>query len=97
MHGGTVTAETPGEGKGPVFTVNLPLEPTSRPSGGNSVRPPTSRMNEKPATAGRLDGLKVLVIDDDECIRDALITSLSFQWNDCQVLAAGDGTTGVRL
>ena len=92
MHGGTVTAETPGEGKGPVFTVNLPLEPTSRPSGGNSVRPPTSRMNEKPATAARLDGLKVLVIDDVKDTRDGFETfllSLGAQVNTAASAAEG--------
>lgn len=40
--------------------------------------------------------VKLLVIDDDEAIRDALSVSLSFQCSDCQVITASDGGTGLQ-
>ena len=77
MHGGTVTAESPGEGKGAVFTVNLPLEQTSLPPGEDIARALSSqKVNEKPGSAARLDGLQVLVIDDVKDTRDGFETFL---------------------
>jgi two-component system KDP operon response regulator KdpE len=40
--------------------------------------------------------MKLLVIDDDEAIRDALSVSLSFQCQDCQVVTAADGGSGLQ-
>jgi len=41
--------------------------------------------------------MKVLVIDDDEYIREAVSVSLAFQWQDCQVACAQDGDAGVTM
>jgi two-component system KDP operon response regulator KdpE len=41
--------------------------------------------------------MKILVIDDDATLREALVLSLNVQWSDCRVLAAEDGATGMRL
>jgi PAS domain S-box-containing protein len=94
MHGGTVTAESPGEDKGAVFTVNLPLEQTKLPSG--VVRPISPQMvNEKAGTSARLDGLKVLIIDD---LKDALdgfgtfLRSLGAHVKTAESAAEGFGT-----
>ncbi|AFY84822.1 hybrid sensor histidine kinase/response regulator [Oscillatoria acuminata] len=57
QHGGSVMAESPGEGLGSTFTVNLPLmsvEPT--PALGD--RPPLGLMEN-------LQGLRVLLVDDE--------------------------------
>jgi len=40
--------------------------------------------------------MKVLVIDDDEYIREAVSVSLAFQWQDCQVMCAQDGDAGLK-
>ena len=69
LHGGEITADSEGEGKGATFTLTLPLravrtEETSKPS----VAPVTSGA---PAPAVReecaeeLDGARVLVVDDE--------------------------------
>lgn len=73
MHGGIVTASSPGEGKGAVFTVTLPC--LRRPP----VRPVSSSVQEAAegtAEPADLDGLRVLVIDDLEETRQVFSTML---------------------
>lgn len=41
--------------------------------------------------------MKMLVIDDDTGIREALTVSFTTEWETCEVLAAEDGATGLRL
>ena len=41
--------------------------------------------------------MKVLVIDDDQRIRDALEIGVQLQWQDAKVLTAADGETGLDL
>jgi PAS domain S-box-containing protein len=54
-HGGTITAASPGEGKGATFTVQLPLIATPTPTSPKApVMPPL-----------RFDHLRVLVVDDE--------------------------------
>lgn len=73
LHGGTVTAESAGEGRGATFTVALPipallLEPlTSIDRTANALE-----LGGPDPEGGRLDGLSVLVVDDDADVRDAL-------------------------
>ncbi len=64
LHGGTVRAESAGKGTGTTFTVELPIV---------AVRvSPGSGETGEPAVAplGRLDGLHVLVVDDQPDARD---------------------------
>jgi PAS domain S-box-containing protein len=69
-HGGTVSAESEGEGKGATFVVRLPAR-SAVPAISRGGRPATAR----PAVAvlaeeaPRLDGLRVLVVDDEEDAR----------------------------
>jgi PAS domain S-box-containing protein len=61
LHGGTVRAESLGEGLGATFTVTLPLIPAS------TLTP----QDNPPATAvAHLTGLRILVVDDQPDIRD---------------------------
>jgi PAS domain S-box-containing protein len=55
LHGGTIEAESPGEGQGATFTVTLPLT-TDLP------QPSSNRPQE---LALNLKGMKILVVDDD--------------------------------
>jgi signal transduction histidine kinase/ActR/RegA family two-component response regulator len=65
LHGGTVAAESPGEGRGATFAVRLPLmltaavEPAARAEGKASERPGSM------APSPSLEGVRVLVVDDD--------------------------------
>ncbi len=72
LHGGTVTAESEGEGRGAIFTVTLPaLAGTDAPSAGR--RSPEDRG----ATAlARLHGVRMLVVDDDSDTCDTIGTVL---------------------
>jgi CheY-like chemotaxis protein/nitrogen-specific signal transduction histidine kinase len=69
LHGGEVSAESAGPGQGATFTVVLPITP---PAEGALVE-------RHPAVAGsgeRLDGVTVLVVEDDADTRDLLTTAL---------------------
>ncbi len=77
MHGGTVHVTSEGEGKGSTFTVRLPLvispdekDSEVRPSAGNIGLERDSKMN--------LDGLLILVVDDEEDTRQLLKQALTF-------------------
>ncbi|MBE9167449.1 PAS domain S-box protein [Pleurocapsales cyanobacterium LEGE 06147] len=63
LHGGTIQADSPGEGMGATFTVRLPLMPTQPTDN------PDSQLS-KPALD--LSGVRVLVVDDDTDTRDFL-------------------------
>ncbi|WP_256090962.1 hybrid sensor histidine kinase/response regulator [Nostoc sp. KVJ20] len=66
MHGGTVKAESHGEGKGAIFTVSLPLLPDESPSLTDEQNYPAFLApNSLP-----LNGIRVLVVDDDADSRD---------------------------
>jgi PAS domain S-box-containing protein len=64
LHGGTVRASSPGEGQGATFTVSLPLMQTRAggDAGAQAAAPETPRAFGRPE---KLDGLRVLVVDDE--------------------------------
>lgn len=70
MHGGTISAQSPGKGQGATFTVRLPLR--SAPSIDREA------MRASESTAGRLmlgdptklQGLRILVVDDEQDARE---------------------------
>ena len=65
LHGGSVAAQSPGEGKGATFIVTLPLTMAEIPAGPAPRRHPTAPTMEAFPPGLRLDGLRVLVVDDD--------------------------------
>jgi signal transduction histidine kinase/ActR/RegA family two-component response regulator len=69
LHGGTVRAESPGEGRGTTFIVNLPLadegaRAKGRRRGAKSLRPKASD-GGRPEPLPSLEGVRVLLVDDD--------------------------------
>jgi signal transduction histidine kinase/ActR/RegA family two-component response regulator len=66
LHGGTVTARSDGPGQGATFVVALPLPIAQIPEGRTPRVHPTAA-SEQPAGVGavRLDGVRVLAVDDD--------------------------------
>jgi CheY-like chemotaxis protein/anti-sigma regulatory factor (Ser/Thr protein kinase) len=67
LHGGTIKAESAGEGQGSTFTLKLPLAPKR----GSRRKKTTGRLRAKEVSDGRfttvpgLDDVKVLLVDDD--------------------------------
>ncbi|MDP9035859.1 MAG: PAS domain S-box protein [Myxococcota bacterium] len=74
LHGGTIEAKSEGEGRGATFVVTLPRHPRSSPRDANSdgsagERDAIGRVRE-------LEGLRVLVVDDEEDARVLVRTIL---------------------
>jgi CheY-like chemotaxis protein len=62
LHGGSVRAKSPGLGQGATFTVTLPIAPVHQKRG---EHPLTSRSTLVTIGNIRLDGIRVLVVDDE--------------------------------
>jgi CheY-like chemotaxis protein len=85
LHGGTVNAESHGPDQGATFTVRLPLmEERVEPA-----RSPGRALAADPAGTApmRLDGVKVMVVDDELDMRDFLSVSLRQYGADVTALA----------
>jgi signal transduction histidine kinase/ActR/RegA family two-component response regulator len=78
LHGGTVVAESPGQGQGSTFTVKLPVVPVTRMAGEVVRRHPISHRDgdRLPIGSARLDGIKVLVVDDEPDTNEVVRTLL---------------------
>jgi PAS domain S-box-containing protein len=76
LHGGTVHAHSPGIRQGATFFVNLPLMAVAhRASAPEQIQPPVK--NEVlTSSLPSLDGLRVLVVDDEADARELLIAAL---------------------
>jgi PAS domain S-box-containing protein len=70
LHGGSVQAESPGEGLGATFTVRLPLVTTSA-----SAKP----MAERSPRSGSMQGVRILVVDDEADTRELVAFLLQEQ------------------
>jgi signal transduction histidine kinase/CheY-like chemotaxis protein len=74
-HGGTVVAESDGANKGSTFSIVLPGD--SSHSVFRDSRPPPARGGASLRELARLDGVVVLVVDDEKDARDMLLEILS--------------------
>ena len=83
-HGGTVHADSPGAGKGATFTVRIPVLVSHATEGGG--RP---CVEEAPAPLPRLDGIRVLLAEDDNDGRQMLVLIL-------EIAGANVGVASVR-
>jgi CheY-like chemotaxis protein len=81
LHGGTVTAESLGEGLGATFTITMPLAAIQTEDSAE----PGSDQPEKAATTRPLEGLRVLVVEDESDARELL--SLTLKFSGAQVVA----------
>lgn len=94
LHGGTIRAESPGEGQGSTFTVRLPLMTVQRsdPFRDSSMIRYDGR--PQPGELGGLEGVWVLVVEDDEHARSMLKTVLEHAG--AQVVTAGGLQEGLE-
>lgn len=78
LHGGTVRAQSPGEGQGSTFTVTLPIMPVYQVNdAGAPEHLAPGEASKSYESIDRLDGLKVLVVDDELDTRELLKEVLS--------------------
>lgn len=79
LHGGTVQAESPGENQGATFTVSLPLMSSHREE---EQTPEPADIQEQLGDDTRqsqiLEGLRVLLVDDQADMRDLFTTMLKY-------------------
>jgi PAS domain S-box-containing protein len=92
MHGGSAHAESAGEGQGAVFTVRLPI----MEAGEEAQRvPPISRGEEGLEQAPRLDGVRVLVVEDEPDARHLLAAVL--QKRGARVFMASSAAEAIEM
>lgn len=70
LHGGTVRAESGGEGQGATFTVSLPIAPVRTTN--NREHPTTPKNGVIDCEEFDLNGVKVLVVDDEPDARELI-------------------------
>ncbi len=73
LHGGEIAVLSDGANLGSKFTVKFPLLATTRLPAGQMRRHPVARDTLTDARPGRLDGLQVLVVDDEPNASEALM------------------------
>jgi hypothetical protein len=73
-HGGAVEAHSAGPGEGAVFVVTLPIRADAHPTSAEAAEAPPRADAIGPAfsPADTLDGVRILVVDDDEDSLDLL-------------------------
>lgn len=91
LHGGTVSAESPGEGKGANFTVTLPLKPLSEESPDPEMKRPEKTI--PPPTVMMLEGVEVLLVDDEADARELL--TLILQRSGARVVAVSSADEAI--
>jgi PAS domain S-box-containing protein len=88
LHGGEVRAESAGEGRGATFTVTLPVRALTQADVGDAVG---RREPGQARVAGmRLDGTRVMVIDDEIDDRDLVAMVLAMAGADVRVAGSVD-------
>ncbi|MBW4512977.1 MAG: PAS domain-containing protein [Scytonematopsis contorta HA4267-MV1] len=74
-HGGTISAESPGEGQGSTFTVSLPLQTTEQEPTPKTPQA-VDRLQISVGDVPSLAGIRVLVVDDMANVRELFTTVL---------------------
>ncbi|HEV2665260.1 MAG TPA: PAS domain S-box protein, partial [Blastocatellia bacterium] len=76
LHGGSISASSPGRDQGATFRISLPLALTSRPPqvGSRRLEPEATRtkVRKGPEECQRLDGVRILLVEDNPETLDML-------------------------
>jgi signal transduction histidine kinase len=79
LHGGTVSADSEGPGKGAKFTIALPAEP-------DASEQPAVKEDKTPSNAPKYN---ILVIEDNRLTDESMQTLLNFDGHDVQIALSG--------
>src|SRR5215510_8840080 len=77
LHGGTAQADSPGEGQGATFTVTLPVKALREEMNELEPAAPSAEYADSLTDAIMLDGLRVMIVDDEAEARDLLTAMLT--------------------
>ena len=77
LHGGTVRADSPGEGQGTTFTVMFPVRAVREEMSEIERTDTSAEAGVSLADQIRLDGLRVMIVDDEAETRDLLTIMLA--------------------
>src|SRR5262249_51156726 len=93
MHGGVIKAESPGEGQGSTFIITLPARSGNRTTTEMQAVEIKKALDvyEKPS----LDGLRILVVDDEADARDLL--AIRLQQYGAEVVTAGSVEAAMEI
>jgi signal transduction histidine kinase/ActR/RegA family two-component response regulator len=93
-HGGTVSGYSPGRGLGATFTVRLPIAPASAGQAeiGMAETPTIAR---QPLSPTMLDGVSVLVVDDDE--QGLQVVAAQLEGHNANVLTAASAAQALDV
>jgi PAS domain S-box-containing protein len=95
LHGGSLEAKSPGEGKGATFIVRLPLTVFATHSEASTRVHPTHPIAGAQAVLPDLSGVNALVVDDETDTRDLIKRVLQEQG--AVVSVAADGAAALRM
>ena len=95
LHGGTVRAESEGEGRGATFHVALPLGPAERSEGSVPSAVPGVRSSAEIEPHRPLTGVRVLVVDDQQDARE--LVAMMLEDAGARVLQAASAAAAVEI
>ncbi|HVF55053.1 MAG TPA: ATP-binding protein [Pyrinomonadaceae bacterium] len=96
QHGGSVSAESEGEGKGATFIVDLPIIAVRpRAAEGRDEEEDASGVSPQTGGSESLDGVRVLVVDDQSDARELL--SMVLNYAGAEVSTAGSAEEALQL
>ncbi len=91
LHGGTVSADSPGKGRGATFTVTLPLTPRHMETGEDEragLIDGSRTLQSRPQSLDSLRDLRVLVVDDELDARELFHSMLTHYGAEVKVCAS---------
>ncbi|QDG53714.1 hybrid sensor histidine kinase/response regulator [Persicimonas caeni] len=91
-HGGDIVARSDGKGEGSVFEVRLPAEETTAsqgPEGGSEAHEPERPDDQAPSKDERAEGLRLLVVEDVDDVREPFCEMLRLRGYEADEAATG--------